>query len=1231
MKEKLKKARFLILAVVFFVTALLSERYLSGTAPTDIDTEKIETILHGLENKLDSTIRQVKQEVEKQDFPQNQASVIVLDENFDDITSQGLTVLVFRDDTLRFWSDNIVPAETVYTSSSLNNRIANLSNGWYEIRTLESGHYKYIGLIFLKNKYNLNNKYLINDSRKEFGLPPSVLVSMIPLSYSFDIRDNENKYIFSLVPSSTADIDNGKVNLSGILFFISLVFFLAWIISIENILMQTEGNTAKITALIASMFVFWLIITIFKIPTLVYSLDFFDPIYFSGPLFFRTIGEFIITATFLLALIVCIKKLADYLKVEEKIKMLNPYIFWSIALTIYFSLFGYLYHVTKELVSQSRISFRLTDIISLDIFSYCGILIMIILIGTIIYVSMQLTRYFDYSKIKNIKNIILIYLGISLVIFALCALTIGFQRASALLFTFWIIGASALTHYRKAETIVYRYIFMVFISAVFSCILITGTTEKKLTEEGRHSLAFPGEERDQIAELLLEDISQKLSHDAVITDFLVKRGNQKSEEKLRDYIQRQYFNGYWSKYNLSILVCELQDAERFADLDNDFAKTINNMSTEINGTGFYYADKPDGSASYLSPLRYSIGNQTYIVGITLDLKSVPQELGYPELLVDGSVKASELSGFNHAKYRRGRKISQSGDFAYDFSDGVFLSAFKNQTDTLAETSFAGYHHIIYRDNENTVVVSKKQLSALDIVTQFAYLFIIYIFVMLSVMIIRMFATDNTDYRYRIKTRLIVSVTFILMFSLAFICVGTVYLNIHRFREDNTKDIDEKVKSVYMELQRSCGDSTAFSTDWNPNLNSEMDEYMITLSHIFFIDINLYGTDGQLAATSRPEIFKQGLISPRMNTKALQQFVIQSKSNYIQDEKIGKMNYASAYIPFYNSKDMLTAYINLPYFTKPEVLQKELGTQIVSIVNFYVVLLIISIVIAVVISERIVQPIKMIQSKFEKIELGKKHEKIEYNRKDELGQLVSEYNNMAEKLEESARLLAQGERESAWREMAKQIAHEIKNPLTPMKLSIQFLMRSKENNDADFDKKLEKVSGTLIQQIDTLSSIATGFSNFAKMPKPDEHPFNVVETLSNVIQLFNNIDNMDITSDLPEDEEIIIVADKEQISRVFINLIKNATQAIPEGIRGKIHVSLSKSDKLVIKISDNGCGIPDEIRPKLFTPSFTTKSSGSGLGLAMVKNIIINAKGNITFESEVGKGTTFIVTLPIKQS
>jgi nitrogen fixation/metabolism regulation signal transduction histidine kinase len=1222
-KEKFKNARFLICAMLLFAVALISERYLAGTAPTEIDASGVEAVLHELEEKLDSTLVSVRDEIKK---AESEGAVIVLDRDFESLGRLGLTVLVYKNDTLRFWSDNSASADRTFTGSPLNNRIANLNNGWYEIRILESGNFKYVGLIFLKNKYNLTNKYLRNDCREEFNLPPSVLISMIPLSYSFDIRDKEGKYIFSLVPSSTGENDGNRVNAAGILFFLALFFLLLHILTVINTLVKSDGNTGKIIALISGTVAAWSAMIVLRIPSAIYSLDFFDPVYFSGPAFFRTIGDFIISITCFFALTVYIFKLAEYTNIREKLEKFNFYAVWTIAASVYFAVFGYLYHAAELLVGKSKISFRLTDIISLDILSYSGILIMIILSGTVIYVSMQATKYFDCSVIKDVKKTSAVFIGTAIVLSAVVSLITDFQRGASVLYLILIPGAALLTHYRKAEGVVYRYIFMVFLSAVFSCVLITGTTEKKLSEECVRSAASPGEERDRIAELLLEDVARKLPADGVISDFLRKPDSQIRETKLRDYIQHQFFNGYWSKYSLSISVLELPAGGRFDSSGSDFAKAVGSAA-EVNGTGFYFADRPDGSASYLAPLRYTIEGITYYVCITLEQKSVPQELGYPELLVDGNVRQT-VSSFDIAKYRHGRKISQSGDFSYDFSDEVFVQAFKTPDDTLGVTAFSDYIHTVYRSGENTTVVSRKKLSFQDMLTQFAYLFIIYILVMLTVVVTRLFVTHNTDYRYQIKTRLIFSVSFILMLSLAFICGGTIYMNIHRFRENNTQSIDEKMKSVYMELQRSCADTTAFSTDWNPNVNSAMDEYLISLSHIFFIDVNLYGEDGLLVASSRPEIFKQGLISSRMNTKALQEFVIQSKSNYIQSEKIGRMSYASAYIPFYNQKDKLTAYINLPYFTKPEVLQKELGTQIVSIVNFYVVLLMIAVVTAVIISERIVEPIKMIQNKFEKIELGKKHEKIEYNRRDELGQLVAEYNNMAEKLEESAKLLAQGERESAWREMAKQIAHEIKNPLTPMKLSIQFLMRSKANNDADFDKKLEKVSGTLIQQIDTLSSIATGFSNFAKMPKPDEHPFNVIETLSNVIQLFNNVDNIDITSDLGDKPEIVIVADKEQISRVFINLIKNATQAIPEGVRGKIHVSLECGEKLVIKISDNGCGIPDEIRGKLFTPSFTTKSSGSGLGLAMVKNIIINAKGDITFESEVGKGTTFIVTLPV---
>ena len=236
--------------------------------------------------------------------------------------------------------------------------------------------------------------------------------------------------------------------------------------------------------------------------------------------------------------------------------------------------------------------------------------------------------------------------------------------------------------------------------------------------------------------------------------------------------------------------------------------------------------------------------------------------------------------------------------------------------------------------------------------------------------------------------------------------------------------------------------------------------------------------------------------------------------------------------------------------------------------------------------------------------------------------------MVDKLKESIEKLQKSERENAWRDMAKQIAHEIKNPLTPMKLSIQLLLRSWENQDPDFDERLKNTTETLITQIETLKRIAEEFSEFAKMPKPQEQVINVANKIEEICKLYENSD-VDVIPDLQHYKEPLIIADEKQITRALINLVKNAIQAIPQGVKGKIILRLEiYGGKVVIKVIDNGSGIPEEVRDKLFIPSFTTKSSGMGLGLAMVKNIVDNAGGKISFTTEVGKGTTFILEFPL---
>jgi len=239
--------------------------------------------------------------------------------------------------------------------------------------------------------------------------------------------------------------------------------------------------------------------------------------------------------------------------------------------------------------------------------------------------------------------------------------------------------------------------------------------------------------------------------------------------------------------------------------------------------------------------------------------------------------------------------------------------------------------------------------------------------------------------------------------------------------------------------------------------------------------------------------------------------------------------------------------------------------------------------------------------------------------------------MVNELSESANRLAQSEREAAWGEMAKQIAHEIKNPLTPMKLSMQLLQRSWENKDSDFETRLQKVSETLIEQIETLASIANEFSNFAKMPKTNLQKIDIIAKAKSSINLFENTKNIKIDFNANNISEIFILADKEQLLQVFNNLIQNAIQAVPENIKGNIKLDISQHSQLVqVKITDNGKGISDEIKDRLFQPNFTTKTSGMGLGLAITRKIIENANGKIWFETEANKGTSFYFVLPILQ-
>ena len=370
----------------------------------------------------------------------------------------------------------------------------------------------------------------------------------------------------------------------------------------------------------------------------------------------------------------------------------------------------------------------------------------------------------------------------------------------------------------------------------------------------------------------------------------------------------------------------------------------------------------------------------------------------------------------------------------------------------------------------------------------------------------------------------------------------------------------------------------------------------------------------------------------MNASAILELGTMKGKDYFQTEdRIGDELFKTAFVPLENTLDKKVAYLEIPYYSKQRSLEDEISDFMGRLLNVYVFLLFIAGIFSVLVANSITKPLTVIGEKLQEVKVGKPNKPLNWETNDEIGSLVTEYNQMIKKLEDSAELLAKSEREGAWREMAKQVAHEIKNPLTPMKLSIQYLNHAYQSNPDNIDGLMERVSKTLIEQIDNLAHIANEFSNFAKMPRANNQEFVVNDLVGSVHELFKKQEHCDVLLGLPE-AAYTVFADKKQLLQVLNNLIKNATEAIPEHRRGHIEVSLYERDQMaVIQVSDNGVGIPEEMKKKVFVPNFTTKNSGTGLGLAISKNIIESVNGKIYYETVPNVGTDFFVELPIESA
>ena len=481
---------------------------------------------------------------------------------------------------------------------------------------------------------------------------------------------------------------------------------------------------------------------------------------------------------------------------------------------------------------------------------------------------------------------------------------------------------------------------------------------------------------------------------------------------------------------------------------------------------------------------------------------------------------------------------------------------------------------------------------------------------------------------KLSLRLRIFLAMILLVLLASVLIAgvTIYQYNEEAQDYHQDRLNRKEENIKASVEYTIKETTYPVVQDNVALIFKDEIYEIATIHN--MEINLYDLEGSLLKSSKAS-FAADSIPKCLDAKILNILSNTIEKRYVNNTIENGEGYLSSYSIITDQKFKPLAILHLHYLENDDFLNKELKEFLERLSYAYVIMLFIAIVLAYFLSKYITKSLKTISDKMNETRLEKRNKKIDIDKtSEEIATLVQSYNSMIDELEESAVKLATSEREQAWREMAKQVAHEIKNPLTPMRLSVQSFQRKFNPEDPEINQKVDEFSMTLIQQIDTMSSIASAFSNFAKMPAQQNETLNVV----NIVKLALDIFNEDYIIFKASEEEIIAKFDRTQLIRVVTNLVKNGIQAIPDGtIRNpEITVAVARNDNYVnIVVSDNGKGISEENKPKVFEPKFTTKSSGMGLGLAMVKNIVETYNGNITFTSQEGLGTVFTVSFPLK--
>lgn len=877
-----------------------------------------------------------------------------------------------------------------------------------------------------------------------------------------------------------------------------------------------------------------------------------------------------------------------------------------------------------SIINDSGLEFDTTNYNNITAENIIGLGTVLLLFMNYVLMAIIFNKYFERYFPNNQLKYILPLIGIPFAYFSLPSHIFEPMLYASV----WTVGLLLFFSVRflntKFDFNSYKLIYwLIFLS--ISCVLIIHffDTQKELKMRESYAQRIIHFENKN-AEFRLLEISKKIEAN--------KRAiqNIKPQKAIAEHINESYLLAFEPEYNTT---CKIFSSP-YTPVDDSILASQNFLQIADNGQNSLLLKNEPGAEKY--ELRIALDSIYIRISLAPPYFERATSTKNPLLKEFRQYSDQQINNYEFAFYANDSFVHQTG--IQEFPEILKASSALNSGLVSMQNS-VGYNnviaHAISGDIKKSIIVRRKTNSMYRISTTYAYIFTT-IFILITLYILGNIIARSNLRRKRfvnllgltLRMRIHLSILLVELISLTIIGFVTIYIFSSTAQTKALKNANIAAEDIKMAIKTENINYSNLDS-LKHDLNKDKFNYFINpYLQKHNVGLNIYNLSGERIFTTVSK--KVSTVLPNfMNPMARLDLLRKTNAASLQTQRIGKLKYYTIYSYLRNKLGQKIGILEIPNFSSQHAIKQNNSRIITMLINIYAFVFLLSSLFAFYITKRLTKSFSKIVTQFSKINLTSTNEPLHWPYSDEIGLLIKEYNRTLRKLENSTALLAKSEREFAWREMAKQIAHDIKNPLTPMSLSLQSLQAAMKRNDPNVPAMTERMTTTVLEQIKVLTRTATNFSEFAKLIDLEARKESLIEILKSTTGIYSDSEKIVFLFMLPK-KDIYVHVDKVKIIRVLTNVIQNAVQSIPKNRLGKIVLQVTKQPNhmVCISIEDNGNGMSDELKDKIFQPNFTTKSSGSGLGLAMSKDIILKTGGNIYFTTSKGKGSIFYIEIPI---